>query len=48
MRAVQAAFALLLLMSSVGCSPRAYVLGRVADGISAGGGRCLPPTTIPS
>ena len=37
MRAVKAAFALLLLVSSVGCSPRAYVLGRVADGLSAGG-----------
>jgi len=35
--AVKAAFALFLLASSVGCSPRAYVLGRVADGISAGG-----------
>jgi predicted anti-sigma-YlaC factor YlaD len=34
---VKRAFALLLLASSVGCSPRAYVLGRVADGISAGG-----------
>ena len=37
MRVVKAAFALILLASSVGCSPRAYVLGRVADGISAGG-----------
>jgi predicted anti-sigma-YlaC factor YlaD len=37
LRAVKAAFALLLLVSSVGCSPRAYVLGRVADGLSAGG-----------
>jgi predicted anti-sigma-YlaC factor YlaD len=35
---VRTAFALLLLVSSVGCSPRAYVLGRVADGVSAGGG----------
>ena len=37
MRAVRATFALLLLVFSVGCSPRAYVLGRMADGISAGG-----------
>jgi predicted anti-sigma-YlaC factor YlaD len=37
LRAVKAAFALLLLASSVGCSPRAYVLGRVADDLSAGG-----------
>ncbi|MGA7105538.1 MAG: TRAP transporter TatT component family protein [Candidatus Deferrimicrobiaceae bacterium] len=34
---MKAVFALLLLASSVGCSPRAYVLGRVADGILAGG-----------
>ncbi|MGA6993918.1 MAG: TRAP transporter TatT component family protein [Candidatus Deferrimicrobiaceae bacterium] len=34
---MEAAFALLILVFSVGCSPRAYVLGRVADGISAGG-----------
>lgn len=37
MRAVKAAFALLLLASSVGCSPRTYLLGRVADGISSRG-----------
>lgn len=37
MRTFPAAFALFLLASSLGCSPRAYVLGRVADGISDGG-----------
>lgn len=37
MRAAIAAFALLLQASIVGCLPRGYVLGRMADGISSGG-----------
>lgn len=37
MRAVKAAFVLWFLATSLGCSPRAYVLGKVADGVSSGG-----------